>query len=71
MAKYGHSFKTLAGALEDKGYPITEKALALRVNRGTFNLGFALRMLRVMGEERLDIDHLDPLTGGPKGKKGL
>lgn len=66
MAQRGYSFKSLAATLENTGYPITEKALALRVNRGTFNLGFALRMLRVMGVARVDIEHIDPYLGTRK-----
>lgn len=58
MALHGHSYKSLARALEDSGYPISDTALALRVNRGTFGLGFALRLLRAMGVKEVRIDHL-------------
>lgn len=58
MATRGYSFKKLAAVLEDHGLPIGEKALALRINRGTFNLSFALQLLRVMGETELSIKHI-------------
>lgn len=58
MQLHGHSYKSLAHALEVTGYPITDTALALRVNRGTFGLGFALRLLRAMGAKEVKIDHL-------------
>lgn len=58
MATRGFRFKTLAARLEALGHPITEGALTLRVNRGTFNLGYALLMLRAMGETELNIKHI-------------
>ncbi|QHE87134.1 DUF6471 domain-containing protein [Hydrogenophaga sp. BPS33] len=58
MATRGFRFKTLAARLEALGYPISEKALGLRVNRGSFNLGYALLMLRAMGETELSIKHI-------------
>jgi len=59
MATRGFRFKTLAARLEELGYPTTEKALGLRVNRGSFNLGYALLMLRAMGETELSIKHVE------------
>jgi hypothetical protein len=58
MATRGYSFKKLAGVLDSHGLPIGEKALALRINRGTFTLSFALQLLRVMGETELSIKHV-------------
>lgn len=59
MATRGFRFKTLAARLEELGYPISEKALGLRVNRGSFNLGYALLLLRAMGETELSIKHVE------------
>ena len=59
MTLHGYTFKSLAAALEDSGYGSnTDAALALRVNRASFNMGFALRLLRVMGVKTLDISHI-------------
>jgi hypothetical protein len=58
MVTRGFRFKTLAARLEELGHPITESALGLRVNRGSFNLGYALLMLRAMGETELSIKHI-------------
>ena len=58
MQLHGYSYKTLARSLEDSGYPITDAALSLRINRGTFGLGFALRLLRAMGAKEVRIDNL-------------
>lgn len=58
MATHGYSFRKLADALKECGQPIGEKALALRINRGTFNLSFALLVLRVMGATELSIKHI-------------
>lgn len=58
MVTRGFRFKTLADQLGKLGHPITEAALSLRVNRGTFNLGYALLMLRAMGETELSIKHI-------------
>lgn len=53
------SYKSLARALEKAGEErITEASLALRINRGTFSMAFALRVLRVMGVKSLDISHV-------------
>ncbi len=59
MATRGFKFKTLAARLEQLGYPITERALGLRVNRGSFNMGYALLMLRAMGETEVSIKHIE------------
>jgi hypothetical protein len=59
MVTRGFRFKTLAARLEELGHPITESALGLRVNRGAFNLGYALLMLRAMGETELSIKHIE------------
>lgn len=58
MVTRGFRLKTLAARLEELGHPITESALGLRVNRGSFTLGFALLMLRAMGETELSIKHI-------------
>ena len=68
MALHGFTFKGLAAALEDDGYGSnTEAALALRINRASFNMGFALRVLRVMGVNSLDISHIK--THKPSSKR--
>ena len=58
MATHGYSFRRLAEVLKERGHPIDEKALALRINRGTFNLSFALLVLRAMGVTELSIKHV-------------
>lgn len=58
MVTRGFRFKTLAARLEELGHPITESALGLRINRGSFNLGYALLMLRAMGETELSVKHI-------------
>jgi hypothetical protein len=44
--------------------PPTEKALALRLARGTFSFGFALKVLRALDLESLDISHVKKHTRG-------
>lgn len=58
MATHGYSIRNLAATLTQAGYPIAERALALRINRGTFNLSFALLALKVMGADELSIKHI-------------
>lgn len=59
----------IAGRLKNTGLgSTTPKALAQRITRGSFNLGFALRVLRAAGVDQLDISHLPDLTGGLKGE---
>lgn len=59
MQIHGYTFKSLARALEVAGDPgVTAAAVALRINRGAFNMGFALRVLRVMGVRAIDISHV-------------
>lgn len=40
----------------------TEKALALRLSRGTFSFGFALKVLRALDLDSLDISHVKKHT---------
>lgn len=49
---------TLASTMVELGYVDTPKALAQRISRGSFNFGFALRALRSMGVESLDISYV-------------
>jgi hypothetical protein len=59
MTLHGYTFKSLAAVLEKSGYGSnTAEALTLRVNRASFNMGFALRLLRVMGVKSLDLSHI-------------
>ena len=58
MELHGYTYKSLARALESAGYPISDSALTLRISRGTFGMGFALRVLRVMGAKDVRIEHL-------------
>lgn len=58
MALHDYSYKSLARALEGVGEEITESALALRINRGTFSLAFAIKVLTVMGVESVDLGHI-------------
>lgn len=51
------SFKELSRlmAASEGDDAINPAALANRINRGTFTLGFALRVLRAIGAETLDV----------------
>lgn len=61
MQLRGYTYKSLAKALELSGDPaISHSALGLRISRGTFTLGFALKVLRVMGVTSIDISHIKP-----------
>lgn len=68
MEARGYGYKALASALDAGGYKITEKALALRINRGTFTLGFALQMFRTLDVRALDISYI-PLHKPARRKK--
>lgn len=67
MQLHGYTFKSLARALDGQGYEVTEAALALRINRASFNMGFALRVLRVMGVKTVDLSHIKMHKPGPHG----
>ena len=66
MALGGISYKALAASLAEHGYgsgnaqtlEAQQAALSLRIKRGTFSMGFALLVLRVMDVPSLDISHL-------------
>ena len=59
MAKAGETPESLAELLKDSGFgENTEKALAQRIVRGSFNFGFALRVLNAMGVKSLDISYV-------------
>jgi hypothetical protein len=61
--------KDIAGRLKNTGLgSATPKALVQRITRGSFNFGFALRVLRAVGVDHLDLGHLPDLTVEPKGK---
>jgi hypothetical protein len=61
MVRTGHTAKSLADLLKDSGYGTnTPKALAQRIVRGSFNFGFALRVLKIMGVRTLDLGYVDP-----------
>lgn len=62
--------KDVAARLKNTGLgSTTAKALTQRITRGSFNMGFALRVLRASGVDILDLQHLPDLTKGPD-KKG-
>jgi hypothetical protein len=49
----------LAKRMKAEGFAIpSEKALALRIARGTFSFGFALCAFRALGVETLDLSHV-------------
>jgi len=59
--------KDVANRLKNTGLGSTSpKALAQRIARGSFNFGFALRVLRAAGVDSLDLRHLPDLTHGPQ-----
>jgi hypothetical protein len=59
MLRADHTPESLAVLLKHAGYGAnTEKALAQRIVRGSFNFGFALRVLSAMGVKTLDLSHL-------------
>ncbi len=61
MMRTGHTPESLAVLLKDSGYGTnTPKALAQRIVRGSFNFGFALRLLNAMGVRTLDLGYVDP-----------
>lgn len=61
--------ETLAERLVELGYSDSPKLLAQRITRGSFNFGFALRVLRAMGVKTLDISYVDVHEGpGPRPK---
>jgi hypothetical protein len=61
MARADLTPKDLAELLRDSGYGSnTPKALAQRIVRGSFNFGFALRILNIMGVQNLDLTKIDP-----------
>jgi hypothetical protein len=61
MMRTGHTPESLAVLLQGSGYGInTPKALAQRIVRGSFNFGFALRLLNAMGVRTLDLSYVDP-----------
>jgi hypothetical protein len=61
MMRTGHTPESLAALLRCSGYGTnTPKALAQRIVRGSFNFGFALRLLNAMGVRTLDLSYIDP-----------
>lgn len=59
MAGAEFTFKMLSDKLNELGFGInTPKTVAQRIGRGSFNFGFALRVLKVLGVESLDIKHV-------------
>lgn len=67
MALHGFSYRSLAATLKASGLgDITPASLALRINRGAFSLGFALRLLRAMDVRSLDISHVKLQKPGAK-----
>lgn len=54
IAQRGLNFPRLAALLAENGYDVKVKTLARRVNRGTFDAGFLLMCLTVLGTERVD-----------------
>ena len=61
MLRSGHTPESLAVLLKNSGYGTnTPKALAQRIVRGSFNFGFALRLLSAMGVRTLDLSYVDP-----------
>jgi hypothetical protein len=68
MALRGYTYDSLSEAMEEVyGEEIAPKALALRVNRAAFGMGFALQLLVVMGATNLDFSHLK--SPPPKQRK--
>lgn len=69
LMRFGSNATDLLDRLGRLGYDETKaKHLAQRIQRGGFSFAFALRVLRVLGVDRLDISHI-PLhkrkrTGG-------
>lgn len=64
MQLHGYTYRSLAIALEASGErDVSHTALALRISRGTFTLGFALQVLRVMGTKSVDISHVKARKG--------
>ena len=62
MALRGYTYETLSAALKTSSVEeIAPKALALRLNRGAFGMGFAMRLLVVMGVTHVDLSHLKAL----------
>jgi len=60
MLRAGHTPESLAELLKDSDYGTnTSKALAQRIVRGSFNFGFALRVLNAMGVRTLDIGYVE------------
>jgi len=58
--------KDVAARLKNTGLgSTTAKALTQRIARGSFNFGFALRVLRAAGVNHLDLEHLPDLTVEP------
>jgi hypothetical protein len=67
MALRGYNYKSLAAALEKAGFgPTTEAAITLRINRASFNMGFALRVLHAMGVKSIDLSHIKGHKPPPK-----
>lgn len=65
--------KDIAARVKDTGLgATTPKTLSQRITRGSFNMGFALRVLRAAGVDYVDISHLPDLTpkhDGPEGTR--
>ena len=51
----GVSYKRLAATLNKQGWVMTDQVLINRINRGTFSFAFALQLLAILGEEKLQI----------------
>lgn len=58
MVVHGYNYKSLAAALSKPHDTVSETTLTLRINRASFNFGFALRVLRAMGVKKIDIEHI-------------
>ena len=70
MLKQRFDYEALSAALKDTGGGTnTPQALKQRISRGGFNLGFALRVLRAMGVDALDISDIELHTRKPPGTR--
>jgi len=62
--------RELALHLKELGFEsMTEESLAQRLRRASYNFGFALRVLRVLGVKTLEIGVIPVYKRGPAKKK--
>jgi hypothetical protein len=54
------AYEDLAQLLRQQGMHITRQGLTNKVTRGTFSLAFAMEVLALLGETRIDIPPLPP-----------